>query len=91
MLVHFGAWAELVRQLREGFKTMAVAFKRVAEMFHSSADLLAMRRAQLGGEAQFAYSEEYLTTMCGAWLHEQCPSDAYDLRCTCRCHERREG
>jgi hypothetical protein len=47
---------------------------------------LANRRAALGGNGSDAFSDQWQSAACGAWLHTSCPDGAGHLHCTCRCH-----
>lgn len=87
----FTAWVEdFGRQMQRAMVTLGEA---IAEMlpvlrgWHEAS--LPYRRAVYGGDARWAYSEDWHSPMCGAWLHENCPSDEHDLQCACSCHRRK--
>lgn len=76
--------------LRRGMATLADALQEaMANLRRVHEATLPYRRYLYGGEEEWVYHDEWMSTMCGAWLHESCPSDTYDLQCSCRCHRRK--
>lgn len=79
-----------VEQFRRGMVSLGEAISEFMGHLRRWHEVtLPERRALYGGDARWAFDENWHSAMCGAWLHDQCPNDEHDLRCACFCHRRK--
>lgn len=82
------------RLAMEGFSAAAeaasAALRRLAGLRRVFVryDRLEARRARYGGmtEDLRRWPDQWQSFYCAGFLHQQCPTGQYDLRCTCPCH-----
>jgi hypothetical protein len=89
-----GKWHEVQTQFIEALSGVAEASRRAAydlvglRRVFVRYDRLEAHRARYGGmtEDLRRWPDQWQSFYCAAFLHQQCPTEQYDLRCTCPCH-----
>ena len=81
--------AKVYADLGKAVAEVGAILSRVGRSYaEARASDLRERRTEHGGNGSDAarWPKEWQSSACSAWLHPVCPSDRFDLSCTCTCH-----